>query len=311
MYAVIDLGSNSFHLLIAEYCNDHFQAVARVSRKIQLAEGLNSSPYLSAPAISRGIECLKEFKSILLQYPIERQRVVATQALREAENASDFVSIANELGFEIDIISGEQEAKLIFTGVNDPLPESSKQRLVIDIGGASTEISLGANSHASFAQSLPMGCVKWRDQFFSKSIQYQTNGVKAQDAARKVLAPIQTQLSKLNWQETYSSSGSSKMLASIAEANGWSDGEITLHCIEQVEEQLSHINSIQELYLPGLNPTRLDLLAPGVAILGSIMRALNIQTIQHSRTALREGVLSELTQCRVDYRLLNEAAFTA
>jgi exopolyphosphatase/guanosine-5'-triphosphate,3'-diphosphate pyrophosphatase len=301
MYAVIDLGSNSFHLLIAKFTGQGFSVVDRCSEKIQLADGLSREGTLNEAAIDRGLACLRLFKRILARHPIIDTKVVATQALREARNTEQFLRPAKTLGFDIEIISGTREAELVFRGVCDPLPDCGGNCLVIDIGGASTEIAVG-NGEMLFAQSLPMGCVSWRDRFFSDGYEYGLRCQQAREAALKVLEPHLSTLANLDWVEVYASSGSAKMLSRIALANGWTDGEITRPCVQQIQDSICHLKDHRDIALKGLKPERQDLLAPGSSIMAALMESLSIDTIQYSSTALREGILGEISGHRVHYR---------
>ena len=306
MYAVIDLGSNSFHLLIAELTHEHLRVVGRCSEKIQLAEGLNISGSLSAAAMERGLQCLRQFKSILAEHPIQKIKVVGTEALRRAGNSDFFVTQAKNLGFDIDIISGEQEARWIFRGICGPLADSDKTRLTIDIGGASTEIALGNDQHILFSRSVAIGCVSWRDSYFSPQLDFANNRERATDSAKKHLADTVASLKNHQWDEVFASSGSAKMLSAISYTNGWSEGTITLPCIKKIEELLQEVKRIEDINIPGLKPQRLDLLAPGLIILASLMRELNLREVQYSPTALREGILADMINRRVDYKLQRE-----
>ncbi len=314
MYAVIDLGSNSFHLLIAELKDQHISVVGRCSEKIQLAEGLNISGQLSDAAITRGLECLQKFKSILADHPIQQLKIIGTEAMRRATNTEHFTQQAKKFGFDIEVISGKQEASWIFSGVCGPLPNAEKlNRLTIDIGGASTEIALGCfepdtfKSKLSLVNSTSLGCVSWRDAYFSPILDYKTNHKAAKNAARESLSPVLTKLKNCQWDEVYASSGSAKMLSTIGYVNDWSDGTITRECINKIEKKLKKIKTIEEIDIPGLKKQRIDLLAPGLVIMSTIMDELGLEEIYYSPTALREGILSEMINRRVDYKLKNSA----
>lgn len=302
MYAIIDLGSNSFHLLIAEQNADHFSVVDRCSEKIQLADGLSRNGRLTQAAIERGVDCLRLFKEILGHHPIRHLHVVATQALRQASNAGDFIEKAQLLGFAIEIISGIREAELIFRGVCDPLPDCGGNRLVIDIGGASTEIAVGNARGILFAQSLAMGCVSWRDHYFAEGIEYGRRGIEAKKAAMSILEPYIQILSDIGWCETYASSGSAKMLSTIGIVNRWTEGEITKDSVARIEAAISQLKHHSDITLQGLKPARQDLLAPGTSIMASIMESLDIDTVIYSSSALREGILADVSRQRVNYR---------
>jgi len=301
MYAIVDLGSNSFHLLIADYQDNSFSVVTRCSEKIQLAHDICRTNVLNKASMKRGVDCLHRFKAVLAKHPITQLKVVATEALRRATNAHEFTEVAKKIGFDIDIISGEREAKLIFRGICDPLEDSVRRRLTIDIGGGSTEMAVGNSEKIFIAESIPMGCVRWRDQFFSEKLEYKERCIPAKEAAYIQLKPILTALRESQWEEVYASSGSAKMIANIAIANKWSKGKITHQVIENIEKTIAHVPRAEDINIKGLNPQRLDLLAPGISILATIMNSLNIETVTYSPTSLREGLLSELSQQRVGY----------
>lgn len=314
MYAVIDLGSNSFHLLIAELKDQHISVVGRCSEKIQLAEGLNQSGQLSDAAMERGLACLQNFKSILDDHSIQALKIIGTEAMRRASNTSDFTQQAKKLGFDIDVISGKQEASWIFSGVCGPLSDADTlSRLTIDIGGASTELALGCfhadnrKPELQLTESTSLGCVSWRDTYFSPILDYKTNHKIAKAAAREALHPVLKKLKKMKWDEAYASSGSAKMLSTIGYVNEWSDGAITKDCINKIEKKLKKIKTIEEIDIPGLKKQRLDLLAPGLVIMSTIMDELGLEQIFYSPTALREGILAEMINRRVDYKLKNSA----
>ena len=305
MFAVIDLGSNSFHLLIADYDNGHFTVVDRHSERVQLAEKLRTTGLLQAQAMDRGLQCLRNFRSIIDRYAIEKLSAVATQALRQASNAADFLTSAKAVGFDIDVISGQREAALIYRGICDPLPDSNINRLIIDIGGASTEIALGCDQNILVAESFPIGCVSWRDQFFSNPLDYAAQAPTAKQEARQMFEPLREQLNKYGWEEAYASSGSAKMLTNISIANHDGDGTLTIGCLEKIEAILQPYHDTSAVTIPGLKPERYDLLAPGLAIMYCIMQCMNIDSLRYSHTALREGILHEISSHRVDYHLDN------
>ncbi|MGH1472614.1 MAG: hypothetical protein ACRBCS_15640 [Cellvibrionaceae bacterium] len=309
MFAVIDLGSNSFHLLIADHSDigdsPGFSVIYRCSEKIQLAEGIAQTGQLCDAAIERGIQCLRHFKLHIDKHSPSKIQVVATQALRQASNASLFIDLAKQEGFDIEVISGEREAALIYRGISDPLDDTDGNRLIIDIGGGSTEIAVGKNRNAIFTTSLPMGCVVWRDRFFSNNKTYAENSVNAKAAAAQCMQPVIEDIKNIGWSSVYSSSGSSKMLSYISSVNAWGNGEITPQGIAQVEAIINPVSDMSTIQLEGLNPNRVDLLAPGISILSTIMGSLNVDRLEHSRTALREGILSDMSGHRVNYHLTN------
>lgn len=295
MYAVIDLGSNSFHLLIAECSNNSFSVVDRCSRKIQLAEGLATTGHLSAAAMERGLACLQEFLSLLQQYSIEKLRVVATQAIRQASNGEQFVRQLQALGLEVEVISGAREAELIFHGITAALPPIDQNRLIIDIGGASTEIAIGNGHSILSAHSLAMGCVAWRDRFFSNGVRFSESLINARTAVQDIIEPLAPELKQFSWAEVYASSGSAKMLNAIAQANGWGEkNTVSRKALLNMETAIADCDHHAEIDLPGLKSDRQDLLAPGLSIMTALMDVLGFDVLSYSKTALREGMLGEM-----------------
>ncbi len=301
MYAVIDLGSNSFHLLIADYRDNQFVVVDRCSEKIQLAEGIAKTGDISKAAMARGINCLRHFLDVIQQHPITQIRAVGTQALRQSNNAHCFIEQAKAMNLDIDIISGEEEAELIFRGSQVHNPKEA--RLVIDIGGGSTEIAYGSDSQASFVVSIPVGCVTWRDRYFSCTLDYPNHSLEAKKEAIKIFAPVAEQLSQFRWQRSYASSGSAKMLSSILQSERFTEGEITPNSLQTIERSISKIDEHRNITLRGLKPERQDLLAPGLSIMTAIMNVFDLDCIYYSATALREGILADMTNLPVNYTL--------
>ena len=170
MQACIDLGSNSFHLLIGEWENGSIRIIERCSEKIQLGEDVGSTGMISADSFQRGLQCIQHFKSLMDRYPLSQYWALGTNTFRVTDNASEFIDAASELGIDISIISGVQEAVLIYAGVITALPETDTHRLIIDIGGGSTEIIIGSAHTRLLTDSLKIGSVAWRDRFFGEQI---------------------------------------------------------------------------------------------------------------------------------------------
>src|SRR5690554_4953503 len=219
MYACIDLGSNSFHLLVVHCRNGKCDIVERFSEKVQLGEGVAASSRINPVAFSRGVACLEGFRHVLASYPIEHRWAVGTNALRLADNAGEFLAAAQELGFHIDIVSGLEEAALIYAGVVTTLPSSDDPRLVFDIGGGSTELIVGKGYQRLQTLSLQIGCVGWRDLWFddipTRESALQEHIRRASDAAASVFQQAADNLAGLSWQGVYASSGTAKMFDAI------------------------------------------------------------------------------------------------
>ncbi len=294
LYACLDLGSNSFHLLIARHEHGAIEVIERVSEKVQLAEGIASHACISPQAWQRGLDCLQRFKSLLLAYPVGQCLILGTNALRVASNAAGFVEEAGKLGFDITVVSGTQEAVLVYLGVISALPDSDEGRLVIDIGGGSTELIVGRGRTVLWAHSFEAGCVTWRDRFFSPLPQQEDELQACLDtaiaAARDTFEPQLPLLASLRWSHAYASSGTAKMLAAVCEAHGLGEGEISLEALRQLRPELIRCTLAGEL-LSGLSEARRDLLLPGWALLFALMQCMQLQCVRFSATALREGML--------------------
>lgn len=292
MYACIDLGSNSFHLLVGEMVDGKIQIIERCSDKVQLGEGAKKTGVISKGAFNRGLDCLTNFKQILDQHPIERYWALGTNTFRVTSNAAEFIAAAAELGIEISIISGIQEAVLIYAGVITTLPEFSGNRLIIDIGGGSTEVIIGCGQDRLITESMVIGCVTWRDTFFVSNDRDVLDEAmdKGLLKAREVFLANAPALKRAGWQEVYASSGTVKMLASICESAGGPSGIIEYSKL--MELRPSFLDCVADgVELPGLKERRLDLLLSGWCIMVGLMEVYGIKAINFSPTALREGML--------------------
>lgn len=294
MYACIDLGSNSFHLLIAEWHEGAIQLIERCSEKVQLGEDVLRSGQISPVAFERGLDCLQSFRQLIELHHVERYWALGTNTFRIAENSDEFVLAANDLGIEISVISGVQEAVLIYAGVISILEETDDERMVIDIGGGSTEIVVGKQHKRLITHSLPVGCVGWRDTYFKSSPQcfadLSESLDEATDAARDIFSGIAPGVNVYNWKNVYASSGTAKLLSTICEEQGLSQGGLTYSALQQLRELM--IRTIAEdRELPGLKDRRRELLLPGFAVMSGLMQAFECESIIFSPSALREGML--------------------
>lgn len=299
MYACIDLGSNSFHILIGEWVDGRIEIVERCSDSVQLGEDVAKTGRISEAAFKRGLDCLQHFKSLMDQYPLEQYWALGTNTFRVTDNSQDFIDAAQDIGIEISIISGVQEAVLIYAGVITSLPVTDRHRLVIDIGGGSTEIIIGHQHSRLLTESMAIGSVAWRDRFFADSsadeAQLEAQLDKAAEASLRVFERISPGVSKAVWHEAYASSGTMKMLAAICQAQGYGEGEISLKALTELKSILiAAIAQGQEL--AGLKEKRRELLLPGWAVLVGLMQAYAVERIQFSATALREGMLDFMAE---------------
>ena len=298
-YAVIDLGSNSFHLLITQQVNNQVQVVAKIKQKIRLAAGLNINNELSQDSIIRGLDCLTLFSQHLKGIPLSNIRVVATAALRIAKNRDDFLTPANKiLPLKIRLLSGKQEAKKIYSGVaHTCLDDFDKKRFVIDIGGASTELIIGQGFDAKRAISLNLGCVSFKESYFADNLLTENNFSAAITAAIKTITPVAKSFITLGWQSTLGRSGSMQALAEIL-----SDRQqpiiITPAFLQEIKQSLILCKTIDNISLSGLREDRAPVLASGLSILIALFTVFNITELELSKGALREGLLYEMLPSR-------------
>lgn len=298
MHACIDLGSNSFHLLIGEWQEGKIKIVERLSEKVQLGENVGHSGSISGAAFTRGVNCLRRFKLLMRQYPLQQYWALGTNTFRVANNAHEFISSAQEIGIDISIISGVQEAVLIYAGVISDLPVSETHRLIIDIGGGSTEVIVGRHHSRLLTESLSIGSVAWRDRFFTdaKSEKAMLESMEvAKLAANESFSAVSAAVKRATWEEAYASSGTVKMLANICQGQGAIAGEISLEKLHEIGPLLANVIS-EGKDLQGLKESRRDLLLPGWSVLTGLMEAYEVPVLNFSATALREGMLDFLVK---------------
>ncbi|AHG20407.1 guanosine polyphosphate pyrophosphohydrolase [Chania multitudinisentens RB-25] len=290
LYAAIDLGSNSFHMLVVREVAGSIQILARIKRKVRLAGGLDKHNHLSHEAMQRGWQCLKLFSERLQDIPREQIRVVATATLRLANNAGEFLQTAEELlGCPIQVISGEEEARLIYQGVAHTTG-GPDQRLVVDIGGGSTELVTGSGAQATQLYSLSMGCVTWLERFFNDRNLGAENFAAAEQAAREIVRPVAPQLRQQGWQICVGASGTVQALQEIMMAQGM-DERITLSKLRQLKQRAIQCGRLEELEIEGLTLERALVFPSGLSILLAIFQELNIECMTLAGGALREGLV--------------------
>lgn len=294
MFAALDLGSNSFHMLIAEKSGDGFRVIERFSEKVQLGEGVATTGKVCEIARARAVVCLANFREAINRYPVTAIAAVGTKTFRTASNIGPLMRDAEQLGFNIEIVSGEREAELIYSGVASGLPDDNQNRMVIDIGGGSTEFAIGVNRTPLLLRSLDLGCVSWRDRFFISGDIERDSFREATIAAREHIYLRHGELNAVVWHQVYASSGTAKMLSTIARDMKFTDGILTMETLKKIRDAALGFPRIHQIELPGLKKSRQTVLLPGLAIMMAIMKELQIPVIHHSKTALREGLLLEL-----------------
>ncbi|WP_454123753.1 exopolyphosphatase [Kosakonia sp. Marseille-Q7440] len=299
LYAAIDLGSNSFHMLVVREVAGSIQTLSRIKRKVRLAAGLSQDNRLSQEAMERGWQCLRLFSERLQDIPQQQIRVVATATLRLAVNAHEFLDKAQEiLGCPVQVISGEEEARLIYQGVAHTTG-GADQRLVVDIGGASTELVTGTGAQTTSLFSLSMGCVTWLERYFTDRHLAQENFDTAEQAAREVLRPVADELRRHGWKVCVGASGTVQALQEIMMAQGM-DERITLAKLQQLKQRAIQCGRLEELEIEGLTLERALVFPSGLAILIAIFTEMNIESMTLAGGALREGLVYGMLHLAVD-----------
>jgi exopolyphosphatase/guanosine-5'-triphosphate,3'-diphosphate pyrophosphatase len=292
--AAVDLGSNSFRLQVARAEGAQLYMLDELREPVRLAAGLTADKYLDADAQQRALAALGRFAERLRDLPREAVRVVGTNSLRVAKNAADFIPQAEHvLGFPIEVIAGREEARLIYLGVAHGLPPSGELRLVIDIGGGSTECIIGSGLEPHKLESLYMGCVSLSARYFPDGKITKQNLKQAELAARNEFLTIVADY-KGQWQRALGSSGTAKAIAEILELNGYSKNGITRDGLEKLRARLLDAGDVQRLSLQGLRPDRVPVIAGGFAIMYAAFCELDIAHMDAALGALREGVLYDL-----------------
>lgn len=297
LYATIDLGSNSFHMLTAALEHNEIKILESTSEKVMLAEGLSKQEGIHPDAMARGLECIKRYAQRIENIPKENIRIIGTNTLRAAKNATEYKAQLEKIlnGIEIEIVSGIEEARLIFLGVNhwwSGLSQFTKN-LVIDIGGGSTEFIIGKNFKMKQAESLRMGCVAFQRFFPDLAItpKYFNRAVRA---AKYEIRNIQEDFPDKSWQYAVGSAGTFKAIEKILIAQGITEEGITLKGLKQIKHQILTFDNMRELQLEGLKNHRQRTITPGIAIAIAIFDSLKIKKLHISRGGLREGILYDL-----------------
>ena len=289
--AAIDLGSNSFHMIVARIVNGSIQVLSRLKQKVKLAEGLDENKVLSQEAITRGIDCLALFAERLQGFDPNNVSVVGTYTLRTAVNNDEFLRQAKAVfPYPINIITGEMEAKTIYAGVSHTQPEVGR-KFVIDIGGGSTEMIIGDDFVPLIAESRHMGCVSFGTQFFPKGKISQENFERAKQNALNKIEDLEFEYRSLGWESVLGSSGTIKTVSQVISITIDPNGIITPERLDQLIKQTLNVSHFNQLRMPGLNDDRVDVFVPGLAILSAIFDTFKIKQMRYSDGALREGVM--------------------
>lgn len=301
IFAAIDLGSNSFHLIVAEIKNDQLLIIDRMKEMVRLASGLDNKNKLTEESQKSALDCLARFGQRLKNVPSENIRIVGTNTLRKAKNSSQFIAQAElSLNHPIEVIAGREEARLIYLGVAHSQSENINNRLVIDIGGGSTEFIIGKGFTPSHTESLHMGCVSMTLKAFADNQLNESNFKIAELYARLELQSIQSTYQNVGWSYATGASGTIKAIGKVLRTqHDKSDivttfPGITLKGLQWLIKEMISKKTISKLELDGLNPERQAVFSGGVAVLYGAFKVLKIDAMNVSDSALREGVIYDL-----------------
>lgn len=295
LYAAIDLGSNSYRLEIGRLENGHLRRVEYHKETVRQGNGLDPNRDLTPDAMARGLGCLARFGERITGFKAAQVRAVATQTLREARNREVFLADAHKvLGFPIEVITGREEARLIYLGVSHLLPASDERRLVIDIGGRSTELVLGQGHTPHALESYRVGSVAWSMKYFPNGLWTDDAFKTAEIAAKAVLDETTALFPRAQWDQAYGSSGTVGAVADVLVANGWPTGEITREALDWFTEKLLKAQRPEQLKLEGIREDRRPVIGGGLAVLRALFDLLQIDQLRPAQGALRQGALYDL-----------------
>ncbi len=309
--ASVDLGSNSFHMMVARAAGSELQVVDRLRETVRLAGGLDENRHLSNEARERALECLQKFGQRLKGLPAVRVRVVGTSTLRRMKNRADFVRAAESaLGHSIGIISGREEGRLVYAGVTHGMGLTQPRRLVVDIGGGSTELIIGHGTTPKLMESAAIGCVVHTQAHFADGEITRKRFARARLAARIEMEFLERRYRKTGWDLAIGSSGTIRGIWRVLRAKGWVEDEITREALEKCVELVVDAGHVSKLDFDDLREDRRPVFAGGLAVLAGVFDSLGLERMQTSERALREGVLYDLLGRLSDHDV-REGAVTA
>jgi exopolyphosphatase/guanosine-5'-triphosphate,3'-diphosphate pyrophosphatase len=295
LLAAIDMGSNSFHMVVARLVHGEIRTLEKMGEKVQLGAGLDSNNRLTEEAIDRGLACLGRFAQRLSGMPPEAVQVVGTNALRVARNARQFMARAEKvLGYPVEIIAGREEARLIYLGVSHTLSDDSGRRLVVDIGGGSTEFIIGERFEPQDMESLHMGCVSFRNRYFPDGKITRKQMDHAITHAEQELLNIRQHYLRRGWQSAVGSSGTIKAIAGVLASLKLTDGTITMEAMTELRKRLVSMGKTEKLGDLGVRQDRQSIFPAGFAILMGAFNSLRISDMAFADGALREGLLYDI-----------------
>lgn len=295
LVAAVDLGSNSFRLQVARVVEDQMYPLDSLREPVRLAAGLTPDKRLDEASQQRALDALHRFGERLRGFQPGAVRAVGTNTLRVAKNAREFLARAQSaLGFPIDVVAGKEEARLIYLGVSHSLPPTTEKRLVVDVGGGSTEFIIGSGYRPQKLESLYMGCVSFTLRYFGDG-RITKNALKqAELAARIELQTIEREFDRGHWKQAVGSSGTARAIGDLIAANGWGDGSVTAEGMEKLRALLLKVGDVDRIVMPGMRQDRAQVLPGGFAIMLAVFEELGVQRMTLANGAMRQGILYDM-----------------
>ncbi len=292
--AAVDLGSNSFHLVIAKVENGEPVVVDKLREMLRFGSGLDHKQHIRPVAAKAALACLRRFGQRLALWRPELVRAVGTNTLRQAVGTESFLHKAQaRLGVPVEVVSGIEEARLIYRGVSPGIAAAARA-LVVDIGGGSTELIVGVGGHAEVLESVTMGCVTLTDRLLAGHLLTEARFAQAVTFARHQLMPLRERLRAAHWERAVGSSGTIRAVDAVARELGFAAGGLTVSALAALQERVVVQRHVDRLVLPGLATERAPVFAGGLAIVIALFEVLKITTMEVAKGALREGILRDL-----------------
>ncbi|HHZ87866.1 MAG TPA: exopolyphosphatase [Chromatiales bacterium] len=309
--AAVDLGSNSFHMKVVRVIDGKIERIDRIREMVRLASGLDEHNCLDQVTMDRALDCLSRFGERLREIPPHRVKVVGTNTLRKADNANVFIRLAEKvLGHSIEVIGGQEEARLVYLGVSHSVRRCDGQTLVIDIGGGSTELIIGQGYEPRYLESLFVGCVSQSIKYFSDGKMTAKRFRKAITDARLTLEPIEKAYRKSGWKMAVGSSGTIRTIGKVVMNHQWSDDGISADSLSLLQQAMIDCGDVGKLDLEGLSKDRAPVFPGGVATLVAVFQGLKLDRLWPSEGALREGLLYDMHGVK-EHDLVRETTIAA
>ena len=295
LLTAVDLGSNSFYLMQARVVGDRLSVVRGMRKSVRLVAGVDSAGALDPETLARALSCLQQFGSICRAVPADTIRVVATSAVRRLAQPQEFLQQASHaLGQAVEIIDGQTEGELIWRGANAALPASAERRLMIDVGGGSTECIVGREMQPLHVASVDIGCIVSCRQYFDDGCITAGRWQRARAGLRDQITPHRQALSDHGWDKVWATSGAARIIGNTVQALGLTDNGISAAAIDALRQRLLEAGHVSRIHLPGLDRSGAQLAAGTVAVLEALFQTLGIEHMQLCESAMREGIIREL-----------------